>query len=201
MQRREAATNNNNITTTTTTTTNVNTSLASLTVNSLSSTVTTTVADLTTNKTSSSDLLSPDFSLNLRAARGPEVTSTPQKSTKTDSSQEMEVLETTETETSMDTSAEINHTSDMCESRESEASIRNSTAKTIMEIYDDKPLDFTKSTTKKPKDSDSPANDAETHIKSVAVIKENSKETASFSEQENPESKQNDDKASFKKEN
>lgn len=187
MQRREAATTTNNTTTTTTNTNMMNTSLAMSTfTSSLSSTITTTVANLST--TTSRDMLSPEVSFNLLANKGPEVTSTPQKLAKDYSTHEMEILETTETETSLDTSAEVN-ASDMCESREeedleSETSINSTTAKEttpqqqqqqevkIMEQYDDKPLDFTKSPTKKLQNDDNEAKDVEEYLKSTAVIKE-----------------------------
>lgn len=213
MQRREAATttNTNNTNTTTTTNTAMDTSLAATTYTSLGSNVTTTSTSTTT--TATLDILSPDGSLNLQVPKGPEITSTPQKLSKHERSQEMEVLETTETETSMDTSAEVN----AGESREeeelesSETSVNSSTNKIAaeqqqqqqqelkhMEMYDDKPLDFTKSPNKKPKDDDNEAKDVEEYLKSTAVIKETSKLEEAASTKDNAKEESKDSEASLK---
>lgn len=212
MQRREAATttNTNNTNTTTTTNTAMDTSLAATTYTSLGSNVTTTSTSTTT--AASLDILSPDGSLNLQVPKGPEITSTPQKLSKHERSQEMEVLETTETETSMDTSAEIN----AGESREeeelesSETSVNSSTNKVAaeqqqqqqelkhMEMYDDKPLDFTKSPNKKPKDDDNEAKDVEEYLKSTAVIKETSKLEEAAPTKDNAKEESKDSEASLK---
>ena len=180
MQRREAASSttiSNIITTTNTNSTNTNTSTSTTTI--------------TTNPTTTSAITLATEAITTHAA------ASPQKQVKANVGHDMEAHETTETETSMDTSAEVN-ASDMCESREddveSETSINSNAVKDTstlqmyrsqqqevkkMEVeYDDKPLDFTTTPTKKSEannDNESEAKDVEAYLKSTAVIKETAK--------------------------
>ncbi|TMW46864.1 hypothetical protein DOY81_008059 [Sarcophaga bullata] len=182
MQRREAASTTISNIITNSTNTNTNTTL-------LTSTSTTTT---TTNPTSTSAVTAATEAITSHAG-------SPQKRVKANVGHDMEAQETTETETSMDTSAEVN-ASDMCESREedveSETSINSNAFKDTsalqtyrlqhekvksMEVeYDDKPLDFTTTPTKKTEannvnDNDNEAKDVEAYLKSTAVIKETAK--------------------------
>lgn len=183
MQRREAAsTTISTINTTNTNSTNTNTNTSQLT-----STSTTTI---TTNPTSTSAISASTEAVITHAV-------SPQKRVKANVGHDMEAHETTETETSMDTSAEVN-ASDMCESREedveSETSINSNAfkdantlqpyrsqqreVKSMQVEYDDKPLDFTTTPTKKSEvnnDNENEAKDVEAYLKSTAVIKETAK--------------------------
>lgn len=182
-------------------------------------TTNTTSSSSTTNTTSTTyDLLTPEVSLNLQVYKEP---TTPQKISSFDSSHEMEALETTETDTSMDTSAEVN-ASDLGESRGEEdlesESVNCNTAKdcvteenTTTDNYDDKPLDFTKSPPKKikvrenliqhrPEEEDNEEKDIEKFLKSTAVIKEPSNAVNRLNIDDN-KSRHDDDNVASLKEN
>lgn len=177
---------------------------------------TTTISSLTTTNTltamTSSDILMPEVSHNIQFNK--ELLS-PLKPGKNDSLQEIEVLETTETETSMDTSAEVNVSSEMSESRgeeeedlETQQFVNSHTAKDCRtevkmttDNYDDnKPLDFTKSPPKKLKVRENLMNhrqeeynaekDIEKYLKSTAVIKESSAPPPSNHEELNTKSEE-----------
>lgn len=175
MQRREAASTTNSTITTNTVNTTTNTNVSTL-------------ASTTTNATSTSPT---------SAAREAKLTHpSPQKQVKANVSHDMEAQETTETETSMDTSAEVN-TSDICESREedqeSETSLTSNAfkanpqetyrpehkkVKDVDVVHDDKPLDFSTTPTKKSEHNnvnDNEAKDVEAYLKSTAVIRETAK--------------------------
>lgn len=189
MQRREAAsTTISTITTNTNSSTNTNTN-TNTTLTALTTTSTTTT--INTNPTSTSSITATTEAITTYAANSM------QKRMKANVGHDMEAQETTETETSMDTSAEVN-ASDICESREedleSETSINSAVQSSYrlqqeevksMQVveYDDKPLDFTTTPTKKSKEAnndnenenENEAKDVEAYLKSTAVIKETAK--------------------------